>query len=153
LSSVAIPVVAAELDQFAQIVALLAQAGLPTSDLTPASVDRFMVVVQGREVVGAVALERYGDVGLLRSLVVAPAQCREGVGRTLVRAIEDGAKAQGIDSLVLLTETAQEFFRELGFEVGKRSDAPAAVRSSSEFALICPTSAVYMQKHLHERPR
>jgi amino-acid N-acetyltransferase len=116
--------------------------------LTADSIGGFLVATDGQDVLGAVALERYGDVGLLRSLVVAPAYKHRGVGRALVHAIEQLARGKGLGSLVLLTETANEFFGALGYQAGKRSDAPPIVQASSEFSFVCPVSAVYMEKRL-----
>jgi amino-acid N-acetyltransferase len=148
LNSAAISIAAAEPNQFDRILALLAEARLPTRDLAPAAIDAFLVATEAAQPVGAVALEPYGEVGLLRSLVVGPAHQGHGLGRALMQAIEQRARADGITSLVLLTETANDFFSALGYRAGQRADAPAAVQASSEFALVCPASAVYMEKRL-----
>ncbi len=148
MSGAAVSVSAAEPNQFDRIVALLDEARLPTSDLTPESIGGFLVATETHQVIGAVALERYGDVGLLRSLVVAPSHKGHGLGSALLRAIEERARAADITLLGLLTETATEFFGALGYRAGKRADAPPAVRASSEFASVCPASAVYMEKRL-----
>ncbi len=131
-----------------RIVALLAQAGLPTADLTPAALARFCVARDGDVIVGAVTVEHYGDNGLLRSLVVAPTQRGRSLGRALVEAVEQRARAQGLRSLVLLTQTAAEFFAALGYRVVARSAVPEALRNSSQFAGVCPSSAACMQKQL-----
>jgi len=116
--------------------------------LDSASIDAFLVAADEQEVLGAVALEAYGEVGLLRSLVVALDHRGSGLGTAMVHAIEQRARDEGITLLVLLTETASQFFGALGYTAGQRADAPAAVRASSEFALVCPASAVYMDKPL-----
>jgi len=148
LNSAAISIAAAEPNQFDRILALLAEARLPTLDLGPAAIGAFLVATEAAQAVGAVALETYGEVGLLRSLVVARSHQGHGLGRALVQAIEQRARADGITSLALLTETAKEFFSALGYRTGQRADAPAAVQASSEFAFVCPASAVYMEKRL-----
>ena len=148
MASAAISVSAAEPSQFGRILALLDEARLPTSDLTPSSIGRFLVATDARGVLGAVALERYGDVGLLRSLVVTPSRKGQGLGKAMVRALEERARAEGLASLALLTETAQDFFAGLGYRARQRSDVPSAVRASSEFASVCPTSAIYMEKRV-----
>jgi|SoiMethySBSTD1v2_1073268.scaffolds.fasta_scaffold1712851_2 amino-acid N-acetyltransferase len=148
MSSPAISVATAQRGQFDAIVALLAAANLPTRDLNPSSIGGFLVAIDDQELVGAVALERYGEVGLLRSLVVAPGHRSKGTGSSLVVAIEECARNQGVTSLVLLTETASKFFADLGYTTGRRDDAPESVKASSEFAYVCPVSAVYMDKRL-----
>jgi amino-acid N-acetyltransferase len=131
-----------------RIVALLAQAGLPTADLTPAALADFLVARDGDALVGAVTVERHGDDGLLRSLVVTPAQRGRGLGRALVEAVEQRARAQGLRSLVLLTQTAAEFFATRGYRMVARSAVDEALRNSSQFAGVCPASASCMEKIL-----
>jgi N-acetylglutamate synthase-like GNAT family acetyltransferase len=128
---------------------LLADARLPVADLDLAPELTFWVLRDDAGgLVGAVGLERHGDVGLLRSLVVTPSRRREGLGRTLVRALEEHAAATGVGRLVLLTETAEAFFRRLGYTVIERDRAPSAVASSAEFRTLCPATAVCMTKRL-----
>ena len=128
---------------------LLTEARLPVADLDLARDPTFWVVRDdaGRPI-GAVGLERHGDVGLVRSLVVTPGRRRHGLGRTLVRTLEEHAHATGVAQLVLLTETAEAFFRRLGYAVIDRGTAPAAVADSAEFRTLCPSTAVCMTKRL-----
>lgn len=128
---------------------LLAEARLPVEDLDQARDLTFLVVRDdtGRPV-GAIGLERHGDVGLLRSLVVSPARRRHGLGRTLVRALEEHAQATRVAQLVLLTETAEGFFRRLGYAVIDRDAAPSAVAGTAEFRALCPSTAVCMTKRV-----
>ena len=93
-------------------------------------------------------MERYGDDGLLRSLVIAPQARSRGAGQSLVCAIEDRAREAGLRSLVLLTTTAERFFRRLDYQTIPRSDMPAAVQRSAEFSTLCPASAICMRKAL-----
>jgi len=132
-----------------RIRSLLAEARLPVQDLDRATEVTFFVVRDdtGRPV-GAIGLERHGDVGLLRSLVVAPSRRAQGLGRTLVAALEDHARATRVAQLVLLTETAEAFFRRLGYAVIDRAAAPSAVAGSEEFRTLCPSTAVCMTKRL-----
>ncbi|HSD73828.1 MAG TPA: arsenic resistance N-acetyltransferase ArsN2 [Steroidobacteraceae bacterium] len=130
------------------IVALLGAASLPVADLESTSHPEFLVARRGRRVIGVVGLERFGDVGLLRSLAVSPGDRGRGLGLALTRALEQHAARSGLASLVLLTETARNFFEQQGYQVIARADAPQAVHASSEFRLLCPDSAVCMSKRL-----
>ena len=129
--------------------ALLTEARLPVADLDAAPQPTFWVVRDdsGRPV-GAIGLERHGDAALLRSLVVAPGERLHGLGRTLVRTVEQHAQATGIMQLVLLTDTAEAFFRRLDYAVIDRDRAPPAVASSAEFLTLCPSTAVCLTKRL-----
>jgi amino-acid N-acetyltransferase len=133
---------------FDAAVALLAGAGLPTADLSAESLDRFLVASIGDSVAGLIGLEHYGEVGLLRSLVVAPALRGAGLGRVLVAALESQAASQGATELWLLTIDADAWFRELGFETRQRDQAPEAITQTDEFTSLCPGDAVLMRKTL-----
>ena len=126
------------------IKALLHAASLPTGGVEDQFPEAFVVVVQNDVVVGAGALERYGDVGLLRSVVIARTQTRRGLGTQLVRHLLRRAAEQHLEQVVLLTVTAFGFFERLGFVPASRDEAPEAVQVSPEFASICPASAAYL---------
>lgn len=131
-----------------EILSLLSAAGLPMSDLADGSQVEFLVARRGEHVVGVVGLERFGEVGLLRSLAVGAEHQRQGLGLALTRALEAHAASTGICSLVLLTETAPGFFRQHGYEAIARAGAPQAVQASTEFRELCPASAICMSKRL-----
>ena len=124
------------------IEALLRESGLPVTGARD-NLDDF-IVAGPDQVLGCVGLERYGSTGLLRSLAVSPAERGNGVGRALVDACLSHARASGITTLVLLTETAEPFFARLGFRRVDRTEVPDAVRASAEFRGACPASAVAM---------
>jgi amino-acid N-acetyltransferase len=46
----------------------------------------------------------------------------------------------------LLTTTASDYFRRLGFEDRALSEAPERLRQSSEFRTVCPESAACLAK-------
>ncbi len=129
--------------------ALLLGAKLPTEDLTSAPGLQTWVPEVAGESAGAIALEGPGSAArLLRSLVVAPCHRGRGLGRSLVARAEDDARAEGVQQLVLLTETAQLFFSRLGYRLIERCAAPEQLRRSAEFRSLCPASAVCMAKNL-----
>ena len=134
--------------EFDAAVELLSQAGLPTEDLRADSLGGFLVASIDRSIVGLVGLERYGPIGLLRSLVVDPAFRAAGLGRVLVAALESQAASQGVSELWLLTIDADAWFEKLGYEARQRDQAPVAIAQTAEFASLCPGDAVLMQKTL-----
>jgi amino-acid N-acetyltransferase len=134
-----------------RIQGLLSAERLPTSDLSAASARDFLVADGASAVVGAVAVERHGDHGLLRSLIVDPACRQSGVGHALVQAAEAIARRDGLASLTLLTQTAAPFFRTLGYRDIARTDAPATVQDSHEFTHLCPGSSLCMTKAMTTR--
>ena len=70
---------AATASDFDALRALVEAAGLPTADLR-VSRPAFLVAAAGRELIGAGALEIHTETALLRSLAVAPAWRRRGLG-------------------------------------------------------------------------
>ena len=133
---------------------LLENSGLPTRDLASARPD-FAVIRERGQVVAAGALQRFGSTALLRSVVVMAERRRSGLGQQVVAELEGLAHRKGIDQLILLTETAAEFFARQGYQVIDRAAAPKDMQQSEEFRSLCPSSATCMAKHLahsHQDP-
>jgi amino-acid N-acetyltransferase len=127
-------------------VALLAAVGLPSSDLTEAQLEHFIFSGPRDAPTGLVGLELYDRVALLRSLAVAAHAQRSGLGSELLEQAEGYAYARGIRALYLLTTTAQRFFESRGYRLTSRETCPAAIRSTSEFASLCPASSALLVK-------
>jgi amino-acid N-acetyltransferase len=127
--------------------ALLARAELPIAGLTP-GLEHFLVAHRGEEIVGAIGLELYPPLALLRSAVVAPGDRGTGVGTALVGSIEDLARFAGIQRLVLLTTTAERFFTNHGYHRIEQKTLSGPVTTSAEFTGACPASAICMEKKL-----
>ncbi len=89
-----------------------------------------------------------GDPALLRSVVVRRESRARGLGRDLVAKCEGLARRQGVDALYLLTETAAEFFRSIGYREIDRGTAPDQIKATSQFSSLCPDSAILMFKSL-----
>jgi N-acetylglutamate synthase-like GNAT family acetyltransferase len=140
-------VAAASGEELTAIRALLERSGLPTSDLK-SSRPEFAVIREGGRVVAAGALQRFGSSALLRSVVVASERRGRGLGRAIVGELERVARGARISRLVLLTQTAAEFFAREGYRVIERGSAPAEMQGSEEFRSLCPRSATCMEKRL-----
>ena len=130
-----------------EIRTLLAAAQLPFHDVEPGRQD-FVVATAGATLVGCVALERFGDAALLRSLVVVPDRRGAGLGRALYEHIVARARAQGLRRLLLLTTSAAPFFRRRGFQPVERAAVPAAMAASAQFAGLCPSTAACLAQSL-----
>jgi amino-acid N-acetyltransferase len=108
----------------------------------------FIVAEEGGRVIGAVGLEKFGSVALLRSAVVSEGNRGGGVGRRLVEHILDYAESDGIEELFLLTTTAENYFPRFGFTRTTRSAVPPAVKASAEFRGACPDTALVMTRRI-----
>lgn len=129
-------------------VALLRSAKLPTEDITERHCDDFFFLGPASSPDGLVGLELFGDVGLLRSLVVLDAFRGTGAGSQLLSHAEAHAGEQGVTRLYLLTTTAEDFFAKRGYTRAARDSAPQAIRATREFSGICPASSAFMVKTL-----
>ena len=130
--------------------ALLAACNLPVGDLTDSHCEHFFYWGPANAPTGLVGLELFGDVALLRSLAVSADVRSSGMGTALVRHAESYALSQGVRTLYLLTTTAEGFFVRLGYAGVARNVAPPAIRSTREFAGLCPSSSAFMSKQLQE---
>jgi amino-acid N-acetyltransferase len=129
------------------IQSLLAQSMLPTDDIESAR-PSFVVAIEDSAIIGVGGFERFGETGLLRSIAVRASRRRTGLGRVIMRELEQRAQKDGVSEFVLLTETAREFFQSLGYRVIERQAAPFPVQASAQFIRFCPQSACCMSKRL-----
>lgn len=127
-------------------VALLTAVSLPSSDLTEPLLEHFLFSGPRDAPMGLVGLELYDRVALLRSLAVAPDAQRTGLGSALLEQAEGYAYGRGVRSLYLLTTTAERFFTGRGYTRASRESCPAAIRSTSEFASLCPANSTLLVK-------
>lgn len=126
---------------------LLAASELPLDGVRDHFAD-FIVAEDAERIEGAVGLEKYDSVALLRSAVVAAEHRGTGVGRQLVEQVLERAEEDGIDELYLLTTTAEEYFPRFGFTRTTRTAVPDELKSSAEFRGACPDTAVVMRRRL-----
>ncbi|HWN06884.1 MAG TPA: arsenic resistance N-acetyltransferase ArsN2 [Steroidobacteraceae bacterium] len=127
---------------------LLESVDLPTSDLYDGHFRDFFFIGTATEPVGIVGLELHGECALLRSLAVTPSARAAGAGTALVELAESHARSHGVRNVYLLTTTAEDFFARRGYARIGREAAPDAIRSTREFADICPAGSAFMVKHL-----
>jgi amino-acid N-acetyltransferase len=119
-------------------------------DLTDEHLEHFFYTGPDGSPTALVGLEIYATDALLRSLVVAPDVRTKGVGSAILRHAEDYAAARHVDAIYLLTTTAESFFERLGYGRVDRTHAPPSIQSTREFASLCPASAAFMIKRLHQ---
>jgi amino-acid N-acetyltransferase len=127
--------------------ALLAGAQLPHEDIHE-HLRNFLVAKQNNAVVGAVGLEMYDRLALLRSLVVTSSYQGKGLGRMLYDRIVAYARLHGVREVYLLTTTADRLFRKQGFVQVDKKQLPAVIKETNEFKHLCPASAVCMTKRI-----
>lgn len=122
--------------------------GLSVDDINDLSAAQFFGIADGGSLIAVVGLEQHGIYGLLRSLAVLPNYRNAGLGDKLVLHVESVAKQRGIAQLYLLTTTAEAYFLRLGYVRATRESAPEAIKSTTQFAGLCPASSALLMKQL-----
>ena len=138
---------AARENDWTQIAQLLRDSDLPL-DGAEIHIGEFLLAYDEQTLVGCAALEHYGNSGLLRSVATDKRFRGLGIGQALVRRVLDIARSERIETVVLLTTTADKFFPRFGFNVIRREEVPEAMKASAEFQGACPDSAITMRLSL-----
>lgn len=128
---------------------LLESASLPTLGVAD-HFSNFLVAENGSGIVGAIGLEVYDDVGLLRSAVVDASVQNKGIGSLLYEHLIKHAKRLGVRRLILLTNTAEKYFEKKGFRKIDQDSVTGPIRQSVEFSGACPSHAACMELILKE---
>ena len=126
------------------VLELIAESSLPVEGVAE-NFDTFVVAENGFKIVGAVGLELYGRYALLRSAAVAKTWHGFGIGRALVGEIISQARTRNIETVFLLTTTAENYFPSFGFVKVGRSDVPDELLASRELQGACSDSATVMR--------
>ncbi len=119
---------------------LLAAADLPLAGVDE-HVESLWVDVEDGVVVGAIAFERYGKLGLLRSLVVDPERRGLGLGAALLDAGLRAMAKAGIHEAYGLTTTVAPWLENLGWTELSQAGLPPALVASKQLQGACPASA------------
>lgn len=132
--------------QLEQAKDLLRKNNLPTDDIGDNT--RLFGTAEDGVLVGVAGLELYGQDALVRSVCVDERFRRQGMAELLTEHLEQFAKRQGVNTLYLLTTTAEYYFKRKGFSKVNRESVPDVIKHTSEFSSVCPTSAAVLQKAL-----
>jgi amino-acid N-acetyltransferase len=131
-------------DDLTRITALLQLADLPTLGVAE-HLETFLVAEEDNGVIGSIGLEIYGDTALLRSAIVDEQKRRSGIGGLLYSKLLDRARSLKVHRLILLTNTAEEYFRRKGFRTINQNTVTGPITASVEFSGACPSHAACME--------
>lgn len=131
-----------------QVEQLLESASLPTLGVKE-HFQHFLVAEEKGTVVGAIGLEMYGETALLRSAVVVSDRQNEGIGTQLYDNNIEQACRLGVRRVLLLTNTAEEYFARKGFKKIEQKSVTGPVTTSIEFTGACPSHAACMELMLN----
>lgn len=127
-----------------QIEFMLKKSKLPYVDCKY-HLKNFVVLEDDGKTVGVGGSELYGDTALLRSLTVLEQYRGRGIGNSIFFNIKEDIVEHGVKTIYLLTETAEEYFKRLGFEEVSREIVPQEIRKTEQFSSLCPSSAAVMK--------
>lgn len=133
--------------QFPAVIALLQNNKLPVQDIA-AGQQQFWVAMADATIAGVIAVEQYGEYALLRSMATDAAFRNNGIATQLVQTVFNFAGNKNLTAVYLLTETAEDYFAKKGFTKVNRQDVPVSIQQSTEFASVCPSTAVVMKKEI-----
>jgi amino-acid N-acetyltransferase len=147
-------ITSAKKSDLAAIIALLQMIGLPPDGIE-FHIGTFFVIKHPElstdneleSLIGSIGLEIYGKSALLRSFAVHPDFRGVGIGTRLVNRAIETAKEMRITHLFLLTDTAEDYFKNKGFAVVTRDQVPEDMKQSIEFTTLC-TSAPSMMREI-----
>lgn len=136
-------IVPVETQDLPQVKKLLEEVNLSLAGIEE-HFQHFLKLMVDGELVAVAGLELYSTIGLLRSIAVIPEYRHSGLGRGLIRAMINKARALELTHLYLLTETAAEYFRQFGFRPIGRRDVHPAIEKSEQFRSASLEDAVCM---------
>ena len=139
-------IVPASQNSFSAAIDLLKKNNLPTEDINPGT--QLFVVEENDTVVGTVAVQYDFNVALLRSLCVSDDKRNTGIGEMLVEFIEHYVQKQGVQSVYLLTTTAENFFLKKGYKKMDRKEVPEFIKNTKEYSVLCSASSSLMKKEI-----
>ncbi|MHA1125914.1 MAG: arsenic resistance N-acetyltransferase ArsN2 [Candidatus Heimdallarchaeota archaeon] len=130
---------------------LLQMVNLPIGGVKE-NVDNFLVLKDNStKLIGCIGLELYAEYALLRSAAVHPENQNQGIGKKLTETTITYAKKIGIKKLFLITNTAEEYFKKIGFTVVQENEIPSSVKQSVEFTFQCAKTGKTMILSLEEK--
>ena len=112
---------------FSEVLEVLRECGLPSSNIVVAHMDDLIIARSGRCIVGVAGMIFQGTVAVGHSLAVVPGFRGMGLGRKLAEGLLDRVARLGGDSVYLFTCQAEFFFRAMGFSVVSQLVVPRPV--------------------------
>ena len=135
--------ISSEIKYLENVKLLLCDYNLPYEDID-IHFKNYILAKEEDKIVGAIGLEIYGDIALLRSFVVEESFRNKGIGKKLLISLLNRSIDERIETIYLLTTTAEKYFFKNGFKIENRKNLPDEIKQTKEFSCICPCSAVAM---------
>lgn len=122
---------------------LLSVSDLPFEDCHK-HLSQFLVYEENELIVGIGGTEVYEDVALLRSIAIHSEHRGLGLARAIFLGLKTELLKQGVQDIYLLTDSAELYFKYLGFAQVARDEVPLNIKQTEQFSSLCPDSATVM---------
>jgi amino-acid N-acetyltransferase len=126
---------------------LLRSNDLPFEDCSD-HLSSFIGIEQNNQLVAIGGFEHLGHYALLRSVAVDSRYRGLKLGSRLVNKIIDQLHGLEVESVYILTETAEHYFTPFNFHAVDRETLPAEIQSTQQCQSLCPASAIAMRLKL-----
>ncbi len=135
--------ISSEMKYLEDVKLLLRDYKLPYEDIDIHFMN-YILAKKEDKIIGAIGLEIYGNLALLRSFVVEESSRNKKIGNKLLLSLLNKSIDKNIETIYLLTTTAEKYFFKNGFKIENRENLPEEIKQTKEFSCICPCSAVAM---------
>lgn len=130
-------------DDLNRVQALLRSNNLPFEDCGD-HLPNFIGIAQDNQIIAVGGFEHVGRFALLRSVAVDAQYRGLGLGSSLIQKILGHLTLLKVETVYILTETADQYFSQLGFKVLERDGLPVEIQTTQQFQTLCPASAIAM---------
>lgn len=137
-----------DIDNLNELSSLLLECSLPICDIKLGKDNIFFGSYENDVLRSCIGLELFDSTALLRSLAVSPKRRGLGLGRFLVKYVEEYCRSKHMHSIFLMTTTASTYFVSLGYHQVARDCVPGSIKGSSQYSSVCPKSAIIMSTRL-----
>jgi amino-acid N-acetyltransferase len=131
-------------DDLKTVQALLRSNNLPFEDCGD-HLSNFIGIAHDNLVIAIGGFEHIGQYALLRSVAVDPQFRRLGLAASLIENRLSQLRLLKVKAVYILTETAEQYFSQLGFDIVDRDGLPVEIQTTQQCQSLCPASATAMR--------
>ena len=131
-------------DDLDRVQTLLRSNHLPFEDCEN-HLSNFIGIVQENQIIAIGGFEPVDQIALLRSVAVDSQFRGLGLGSNLIKQLLRQLRLLKVEAVYILTETADQYFSQLGFKALERDKLPQKIKATEQCQTLCPTSAIAMR--------
>jgi amino-acid N-acetyltransferase len=131
-------------DDLERVQTLLRSNHLPFEDCEN-HLSNFIGIAQENQIIAIGGYEPVDRFVLLRSVVVDSQFRGLGLGSILIKEILGQLRLLKLEAVYILTETADQYFSQLGFKAIARDKLPLEIQTTQQCQTLCPASAIAMR--------